>query len=84
MESIKEMNNKCIIGIYNSYQNSQLVTFDELCFLSKENEHYNLLDYFDRRKSTNLTRFQYCPICGELLNYKELKRKANEIINSRL
>ena len=55
-----------------------------IMFLSKENEHYNLLDYFDRRKSTNLTRFQYCPICGELLNYKELKRKANEIINSRL
>ena len=28
---------------------------------------YSLRDYFDGRKSTNLTRFKYCPMCGRAL-----------------
>ena len=28
---------------------------------------YSLRDYFDGRKSTNLTRFKHCPMCGRAL-----------------
>ena len=28
---------------------------------------YSLRDYFDGRKSTNLTRFKHCPMCGRPL-----------------
>lgn len=30
-------------------------------------------DYCDKRKSTNLIRFNYCPICGKQINWNEFK-----------
>ncbi len=36
-----------------------------------------LKDYFDKRKNTNLNRFNYCPYCGEKINWKELKERSD-------
>ena len=80
---------KCIIGEWLDYENTKLVTFEELITEVKDNnktyryaiEEYGfsliqqlkLSDYFDRRKSTNLNHFNYCPYCGEKIDWKKLK-----------
>ena len=79
---------KCIIGEWLD-EHPVLVTFEELQEYVKQNnetyrygiEHYGfpigqiylLSDYFDRRKSTNLNHFNYCPYCGEKIDWKQLK-----------
>jgi hypothetical protein len=35
---------------------------------------WQLKDYGDFRKSTDLTRFNHCPYCGKAINWKEIKR----------
>lgn len=35
---------------------------------------WQLKDYGDLRKSTDLTRFNNCPYCGKFINWKEIKR----------
>ena len=40
--------------------------------------HYTLADYCDRRKTTNLMQFNYCPNCGEKINWKEMRSNSNE------
>lgn len=40
-------------------------------------KEYTLKDYADRRKSTNLTRFAYCPMCGKKIDWKKIGR-AND------
>ena len=43
------------------------------------NEHlygaraWTLVDYCDKRKSTDLTRFEHCPICGKKIDWKAIK-----------
>lgn len=37
---------------------------------------YTLKDYCDRRKkSTNLTRFEFCPYCGKKIDWKKIKNE---------
>ena len=31
---------------------------------------YTFDDYCDKRKSTDLTRFNYCPLCGKKIDWK--------------
>lgn len=38
---------------------------------------YYLNDYLDRRKNTNLSRFNYCPVCGEKIDWKGMRKKVN-------
>ena len=38
---------------------------------------YTLEDYCDKRKSTDLTRFNYCPLCGKKIDWKAIKGGAN-------
>ena len=38
---------------------------------------YTLEDYCDKRKSTDLTRFEYCPWCGKKIDWKAIKGGAN-------
>ena len=80
---------ECIIGEWLHYENTELVNFEELIKKVKDNnetyryaiEEYGfsivqslkLSDYFDRRKSTNLNHFNYCPYCGEKIDWKTLK-----------
>ena len=39
---------------------------------------YWLKDYADKKKSTNLTRFNFCPMCGEKIDWAAIKRIDNE------
>ena len=38
---------------------------------------WTLVDYCDKRKSTDLTRFNYCPLCGKKIDWKAIKGGAN-------
>lgn len=44
---------------------------DFLC--SKE---WPLKDYCDKRKATDLTRFDYCPYCGKKIEWKKIKEES--------
>jgi hypothetical protein len=35
-----------------------------------------LNDYFDKRKSVNMTRFDYCPYCGNKIDWKSFKKEG--------
>lgn len=74
---------ECIIGILSNYDTTDVVTLSELknhIELSKRLCHifhtkpYELADYCDRRKSTDLTLFDYCPKCGKKINWKSIKK----------
>ena len=63
----------------------------ELIEALKKNELFNehlygarawtLVDYCDKRKTTDLTRFEHCPTCGKKIDWKAIKRgtKGTEI-----
>ena len=34
---------------------------------------WTLADYCDKRKNTDLTRFEYCPMCGIKIDWKAIK-----------
>lgn len=34
---------------------------------------YSLADYCDKRKTTNLIRFKFCPCCGQEIDWKKIK-----------
>lgn len=77
---------KCehIIGIIYNYESTDIVTLDDLKDHIEANQyaydhfctlnHYTLSDYCDKRKSTDMTRFDYCPMCGEKIDWKAIKR----------
>ena len=39
---------------------------------------YSLTDYCDRRKNTDLTHFNFCPMCGKEIDWKAIKKGARE------
>ena len=34
---------------------------------------WTLIDYCDKRKSTDLTRFEHCPMCGKKIDWKAIR-----------
>lgn len=36
-------------------------------------KEWSLKDYCDKRRRTNLTRFDYCPECGRKIDWKQIK-----------
>ncbi len=38
-------------------------------------KEWSLRDYADKRKSTNLTRFDYCPECGKKIDWKAIREE---------
>lgn len=61
----------CYICLWTDYEWNELFTIKDLIKASKESM-YTIKDYTDRRKSTNITRFEYCPFCGEKINWKTI------------
>ena len=55
---------------FNKRVRSEYGEIDDLLY-----KEWSLADYFDRRKSTNLTRFDYCPFCGKKIDWRWLKRE---------
>ena len=41
-------------------------------------KEYTLQDYADKRKSTNFTRFDFCPYCGKKIDWKKIKGRKEE------
>lgn len=41
----------------------------------KYRKFISLKDYCDKRKSTDLTRFEYCPLCGKKIDWKGIKNE---------
>ena len=39
---------------------------------------YTLDDYCDKRKSTDLTQFNYCPFCGKRIDWKTIKENRGD------
>lgn len=83
---------ECVIGIWNEYESYYLVTYNDLkekveeynenCVLfnrvwkTTEYKTKTILDFLDKRKSTNLTHFNNCPYCGIKVDWKELKKES--------
>nr|DAH86709.1 MAG TPA: endonuclease [Caudoviricetes sp.] len=45
-------------------------------FMNGLMKELKIKDYFDKRKNTNLNRFNYCPYCGKKIDWKELKERS--------
>ena len=90
MENIEKC--ECVVGIRYDYENTDLVTLEDLKehierhnnsidFWKKagfpKTKAISLEDYCDNRKSTDLTRFNYCPLCGKKIDWKAIKGGAN-------
>ena len=79
----------CIIGEINDWENTRLVNVASLVEQIKENlkherfrveicrceprQVYTLKQYGDRRYKTNLIRFDYCPMCGEKIDWVAIR-----------
>ena len=42
------------------------------------NKWLSMRDYADKRKLTDLTRFDYCPVCGRKINWTDIRRTCND------
>lgn len=77
---MSEIKHECFIGVKHNYSSTDLITLDDLmrnlrAYLSKPNiTQYTLEDYCDRRKSTNVFNFDFCPVCGKKIDWKAIKR----------
>lgn len=86
-------NHNCIIGIWYHWSYADLCTFEELIDKIKDNNRtmkdlskldgkkrnvHEIKDYFDRRKSTNFTHFDFCPFCGNKIDWKEMRNRVDE------
>ena len=84
---------ECIIGELYDYDDTRLVTVNELLediriqhktydyalsLNMKTKLPYTLKDYVDRRKSTDLTRFKFCPYCGKKIDWKKIKEENED------
>ncbi len=81
---------ECYIGMQYDYDNTYLTTLANLKVHIKSAREFaeiagkwfppsllhsfTLDDYCDKRKSTDLTRFNYCPLCGKKIDWKAIKR----------
>ena len=90
MENIEKC--ECWIGWLEEIDHSEWVTIEDLMrHIKNQKEYveycknkygedkkfYSLADYCDKRKSTNLTRFNYCPLCSKKIDWKAIKGGAN-------
>lgn len=80
---------ECVIGLWVDYDDTKTVTFRQLKYEVESNASFaewknknlsgtnmevkTLNDYLDKRKSTNLQRFDYCPYCGKKIDWKVLR-----------
>lgn len=78
-----------VIGMIYAYEDTGLATLkilkehiedqERLCKnFWKSSKPHTLSDYADRRKTTDLTRFNHCPNCGEKIDWKAIRMADNE------
>ena len=84
---------ECVIGILLLYDDFILATVEDLKKHIKYRENYNkslgkefdwlskkiwsLKDYADKRKNTNLIRFDYCPECGKKIDWAKIRKEGD-------
>ena len=63
------------LHILETKQFNHMVRYDPILHSSKElyYKEYSLKDYADKRKSTDLYRFDFCPTCGKSIDWKSIK-----------
>ena len=69
------------IGMFYDYNNTCLISYPELTEYVKDHSmvvKYSIQDYVDRRKSTNLVHFNYCPNCGAKIDWNMMRRELNK------
>ena len=44
------------------------------------NKEWTIADYTDRRKSTDLYQFEFCPVCGKPIDWKAIRRLEDDKI----
>lgn len=86
------MSHECVIGLMHDYEDIDLVTVSELKEHIKRQveirEYYHavglkepmvwtLMDYTDKRRGTNLTRFSFCPECGKKIDWKVIRKEEH-------
>ena len=78
---------ECVIGLLSNYAGGEIVTLEELMNHIQERIRFNeivgneaiketvwsLKDYSDKRKSTDFLRFDFCPFCGEKIDWKNIR-----------
>ena len=79
---------ECVIGLIHDYDDTRIVTLEELkehIQWEKESRSpyfnwktHELSDYCDKRKNTDLTRFEFCPMCGKKIDWKAIKKEGAE------
>ena len=73
---------ECVIGIVYDYEDTRLVTLNQLKarinFYRENGVGFTLSDYCDKRKSTDMTQFNYCPFCGKEIDWKAIKKEGAE------
>ena len=88
------MVHECVIGLLQKWDERVLITLEDLeeeiesnikyveTYLANHGFNpchvYTLKDYGNRRKNTDLTRFMYCPECGEQIDWKMIRSIGNE------
>ena len=65
------------------YIEEEIVKFNYMCvregFTNLMRKGWSLKDYADKRKSTNLTRFNFCPECGKCIDWAMIRRSDNAL-----
>jgi len=83
---------KHFIGLWYDYDNTEMMTLERLKYKLKEKEdlykefcndggytfkpRFALDDYLNKRKRTNLKRFNFCPDCGGKIDWKGMRNDA--------
>lgn len=65
------------IGMWFDYGDTRTITRNELENELLSTTSYSLKDFYDRRVSTNLERFNYDPYTGEKIDWKRLRDETN-------
>ena len=83
------MSHECFIGMLHKFGDSDLTTVSELKKHIEEKKMHNknlsefgieikvwsMKDYTDKRKRTDLTRYEYCPECGKKIDWEALRKE---------
>lgn len=84
------MEHECLIGYLDRWGDGRFVTLEELkknirarkrlndMVRSCKAPVYELSDYGDKRKSTDLCRYDYCPFCGKKIDWSAIKKMKVE------
>lgn len=73
----KNIENKCNhqICVWHDFENSSILTLQELQDKATDGcdiGDWTIEDYINVHKDTNITRFSYCPQCGEKIDWNNL------------